>query len=199
MPRPPRVEVPHGLYHITANATHGNELFCDDTDRSRFLRLLGAVVNSFRWQCHSYCLLSTHYHLVIRIQAATLARGMQYLNGRHAQLFNRRHERRGHAVRARYYAGLVETDGHAMQVLRYVALNPVSAGICASPEEWPWSSYAATLGLAPAPAWLSTEWLLGLFADDEHLARRRYRAFVEDTAPVPTLDQPQGVRPLQGG
>jgi putative transposase len=183
MPRPPRLEAPGGLYHITTNATHGNELFCDDADRARWLRLLAAVVGTFRWQCHSYCLLSTHYHLVIRIDEATLARGMQYLNGRHARLFNKRHERRGHAHRARYYAGLIETDGHALQVLRYVAMNPVSAGLCTSPEAWPWSSYAATIGLAPVPSFLRTDWVLGLFASEERIAQRRFRAFVEDAAP----------------
>ena len=101
----------------------------------------------------------------------------------HAQLFNQRHERRGHVFRARYYAGLVETDGHALQVLRYVALNPVNAGLCARPQDWPWSSYAATAGLAPVSRCLTTEWVLGLFGIDERLARRRLRAFVEDAEP----------------
>ena len=101
MPRSPRVEVPDGLYHVTTNATNANEIFCDDADRRRWLQLLRAVVHSFRWQCHAYCLLSTHYHFAIRIEAPTLASGMQYLNGRHAQLFNQRHERRGHVFRAR--------------------------------------------------------------------------------------------------
>jgi putative transposase len=182
MPRPPRVEVPDGVYHVTANATNANEIFCDEKDRGRWLRLLRGVTYGFRWQCHAYCLLSTHYHLVIRIEEATLASGMQYLNGRHAALFNQRHERRGHVFRARYYAGLVETDAHALQVLRYVALNPVNARLGARPEDWPWSSYPATVGLVPVPGFLRTEWVLGLFGTDERLARRRFRAFVEDTA-----------------
>jgi putative transposase len=180
MPRPPRIEISDGVYHVTANATNANEIFCDDLDRSRWLQLLRGVVLGFRWQCHAYCLLGTHYHLVIRIEEQTLARGMQYLNGRHAELFNLRHERRGHVFRARYYAGLVETDAHALQVLRYVALNPVDAGLCARPQDWPWSSYAATAGFAPAPAFLNTAWALGLFGSDERLARGRFRAFVED-------------------
>lgn len=183
MPRPPRVEVPGGLYHVTANATNANEIFCDDADRRRWLQLLRAVVHSFHWQCHAYCLLGTHYHLAIRIEGPTLASGMQCLNGRHAELFNLRHERRGHVFRARYYAGLVETDGHALQVLRYVALNPVNAGLCARPQDWPWSSYAATVGLAPVPRFLTTEWVLGLFGTDERLARHRFRAFVDDEEP----------------
>jgi putative transposase len=188
MPRPPRIEVPNGVYHVTANATHDNQIFRDDADRSRWLRLLASVVDAFLWECFAYCLLSTHYHLVFRIKEPTLARGMQYLNARYAESFNRRHGRRGHAFRARYYSILVEAESHAMEVFRYVALNPVRAGLCVTAEAWAWSSFAATLGLAPAPAWLRTEWVLGLFADDPEVARHRFRAFVQQGR---TLESPQ--------
>jgi REP-associated tyrosine transposase len=180
MPRPPRIEVPNGIYHVTANATDGSQIFCDDADRRRWLRLLGAVAAVWVWDCFAYCLLSTHYHLVLRIKEPTLARGMQYLNARHAECFNRRHGRKGHVFRARYYSTLVQTDGHALAVCRYVVLNPVRAGLCTSAEEWPWSSYAATVGLTPAPTWLRTDWTLGLFAADPLIARRRFRAFIQE-------------------
>jgi putative transposase len=189
MPRPPRIEIPEGVYHVTANATHASQIFRDDADRRRWLKLLATVVDAYLWQCFAYCLLSTHFHLVFRIAEPTLARGMQYLNARYAETFNRRHGRQGHAFRARYYSILVEADSHAMEVCRYVALNPVRAGLCDSAEEWPWSSFAATVGLAKAPAWLRTEWVLGLFADDPEVARLRFRAFVEQG---PTLEPPQG-------
>jgi hypothetical protein len=64
--------------------------------------------------------------------------------------------------------------------VRYVALNPVEAGICRTPEEWPWSSFGATLGLRRAPSWLTTGWVLGLFADDAYVARRRLRDFTHN-------------------
>jgi putative transposase len=190
MPRPPRIEVPNGIYHVTANAIDGAQIFRDDADRRRWLQLLGAVADAWIWDCFAYCLLSTHYHLVLRIKEPTLARGMQYLNARHAESFNRRHEKQGHVFGARYHSTLVETDGHALELCRYVVLNPVRAGLCTSPELWPWSSYAATIGLTPTPAWLRTDWTLGLFADDPLMARRRFRAFVEEglaaTNPRPT-------------
>ena len=180
MPRPPRVEVPNGIYHVTGNAINAAQLFRDDADRRRWLRLLGAVVHDWLWDCFAYCLLSTHYHLVLRIVEPTLARGMQYLNARHAESINRRHETRGHVFRARYHSTLVQTDAHALEVCRYVVLNPVRAGLCPSPDQWPWSSFRATIGLASAPAWLRTDWTLGLFADDVATAQRRFRAFVEE-------------------
>jgi putative transposase len=182
MPRPPRIEVPGGIYHVTTNGTHADRVFRDDADRGRWLRLLDAVAADYDWECRAYCLLSTHYHLLLRIEEPTLARGMQYLNARHAESFNRRHERDGHVFGARYHSEPVETPGHALEVCRYIALNPVRAGLCASPEDWPWSSFAATVGLARAPALLKPDWVLGLFATDPAEARRRFRAFVQDGA-----------------
>lgn len=182
MARPLRVEVPDGVYHVNAGAIHGQGLFVDDVDRARWLRLLGSAVDVSRWECCAYCALGTHYHLVLRITELTLARGMQYLNARHAESFNRRHERRGHVFGARYHSTLIETESHALEVCRYVPLNPVRAGLCASPESWPWSSFAATVGLAPAPAFLRPEWVLRLFGTYPETARRRYRAFVTEAA-----------------
>jgi hypothetical protein len=57
----------------------------------------------------------------------------------------------------------------------------VVAGLCRVPEQWPWSSLGATLGLRRAPSWLTTTWVLGLFADDVYVARRRLREFVNGT------------------
>jgi putative transposase len=180
MPRPPRIEVAGGVYHLNAVATHGGQIFRDDADRARWVSLLGTVVEMFRWECFMYCALSTHFHLVIRIDEPTMARGMQYLNARHAESFNHRYGRRGHAFGARYHSALVETASHALEVCRYVPLNPVRAGLCRSPEEWPWSSFAATVGLRRGPAWLKSDWVLGLFATDPVRARERYRRFVAE-------------------
>jgi putative transposase len=180
MPRLPRIEVPGGVYHINAGATHGGQIFRDDSDRSRWLSLLGTVVEECRWECFMYCALSTHFHLVIRIEDSTMARGMQYLNARHAESFNHRYGRRGHAFGARYHSELVETASHALEVCRYVPLNPVRAGLCRAPEEWQWSSFAATVGLRRGPRWLKPDWVLRLFATDLELARERYRKFVSE-------------------
>ena len=199
VPRAPRIEVAGGVYHVNTVAVHAADLHFDDEDRRRWRRLLASVVKSFRWTCCAYCLLSNHYHLVVRIEMPNLARGMQHFNGRHAQLLNRRYKRRGHLFGARYHAELLKRDSHALEVCRYVPLNAVRAGLAATPADWPWSSYAATVGLVPVPSFLDTSWVLGLFGTDPEVARRRYRAFVADGLERLTLNPPQGVRPLEGG
>ena len=100
--------------------------------------------------CHAYCLMENHYHLLVETPRANLDDAMQRLNGTYAMRFNRHHERSGHVFQGRYGAKLIIDDDYAFTVVRYIAANPVQAGVCAAPEEWPWSSYAATAGLVAA-------------------------------------------------
>jgi hypothetical protein len=96
-----------------------------------------------------------------------------------ARWFNNRYGTKGHVFDRRYGARLVLGTGHFLETVRYIALNPVEAGACALPEEWPWSSYAGTLGLAPLPPFVGTGELLSYFGHDAN-ARARLRAFVDD-------------------
>jgi REP element-mobilizing transposase RayT len=157
-------------------------IFVDDTDRVRYLRLLGRVVEVTGWRCLAYCLMGNHVHLLIETPRPNLGAGMQRLHGRYAQGFNRRHETVGHTFQGRYGSTRVRTDEQLLQTARYVALNPVEAGLCATAQEWPWSSYRLTVGDGRgAPAWLDATRLL------EHVhrgaagasdARKRFAAFV---------------------
>jgi hypothetical protein len=96
-----------------------------------------------------------------------------------ARWFNNRYGTKGHVFDRRYGARLIAGDEHLQEVVRYIALNPVEAGCCDLPEQWPWSSYAGVLGLAPRPPIVDVEELLSHFGDAED-ARARLRAFVED-------------------
>jgi putative transposase len=133
------------------------------------------------WVCGAYCLMTTHYHLLIRTPEADLARGMQEINSWYAQEFNRRYGLEGHVFFRRYHSVMIEREGHLLEIGRYMPSNPVRAGLCQRAEDWPWSSYPALLGLSPPPSFLSPGWLLELFGRDLRRARNRYRAFVEDS------------------
>lgn len=180
MPRPPRVQVPGAAYHVTARAIAGHLLFEEKSDWQLFLTLLTKVVARHDWVCGLYCLMPTHYHLVVRTPNADLARGIQLLNSCYAQGFNRRHGLEGHAFLRRYHSVMIEREGHLFELCRYLPRNPVEADLCAKAEDWLWSSYPALLGLCPCPAFLSPGWFLDLFGRDRESARRRLRAFVED-------------------
>lgn len=83
-------------------------IYRDDTDRSRFLDILAKVVERYEIRCHAYCLMPTHYHLLIETPKANLSAAAKYLSGVYALRWNRRHERVGHVFQGRFKAQLVE-------------------------------------------------------------------------------------------
>lgn len=180
MARPPRIEVPGGTYHVGARGNRGCRIYVDDYERKVFLKLLERIVARYRWNCLSYCLMSNHYHLVVRIQGGGLSAGMRELNGEFACFTNVRHDLEGHLFRNRFWSELIESEAHMLETSRYVVLNPVRAQLCKRPERWRWSSYRACMGLDFTPAFLETSELLRLFGPSPQRARRAYAAFVRD-------------------
>lgn len=188
MGRPNRVQAAGAIYHVTARGNRGQSLYYDNDDRRRFLGISSVAIAEEEWKCHGFCLLTNHFHFLLTTKHANLARGMHRLNSTYANSFNRRHRKQGHLLERRYFSGLVETDAHFLDVIRYMALNPVRAGICARPEDWQWSSYRAALGLVPKPDFLSLDAVLGQFSEDPIQAGHKLRAFVEQELELP-LDE----------
>ena len=180
MARPLRLEHPGALWHVTARGNERGDVFRDDADRREFLSVLGRTVAIYGWRLHAYVLMGNHYHLLVETPEPTLSRGMRDLNGVTTQRFNRRHGRTGHLFEGRFKAILVEREAHLLELARYLVLNPVRSGLARTPAGWPWSSYKATAGLAEAPEWLETGWLLEVFGRRPAEARRRYATFVAE-------------------
>ena len=178
MSRPPRLEYPGAVWHVTARGNERRDVFRDDADRELFLSILGRTVELFRWKLHAWVLMGNHYHLLVETPEPTLSRGMRQLGGLYTQAFNRRHRRAGHLFQGRFKSVLVEKESHLLELCRYLVLNPVRAGAATSARAWRWSSYRATTGLTAAPAWLETEWTLRQFGASRRKAEERYRAFV---------------------
>jgi len=180
MARPLRLEFPDAIYHVTARGNAQSAVFHDDEDRELFLVCLGEVVVRFGWLCHAYCLMDNHYHLLIETPDGNLSLGMRQLNGVYTQRFNRRHGRVGHLFQGRFKAIVVDRDSYLLELCRYVVLNPIRAAMVKHIEQYPWSSYPATMGLAACPDWISTDWLLGQFGKRRAIAQRRYADFVAE-------------------
>lgn len=153
MPRPPRVHVPNGVWHVTHRATDSEVLFRDTEDFRTFLQLLGATAAWARWALHDYCLMTNHLHLVIQTPLPTLPSGMRRLMSTHVTELNALYGRRGALVQGRYKARLVDTDDYWSSCLKYVAHNPVEAGLCERVEDWPWGSCARRLNRSLADVW----------------------------------------------
>ena len=179
MARYPRIHIPGGVYHVMLRGNGGQEIFLDPGDGTRFLELLAEGTARFGFLCHGYCLMPNHVHLVLQAGAAPLSAAMQNLAFRYTRHVNRRERRIGHLFQGRYKAILVDADSYLLQLVRYVHLNPVRAGLCEAPQAWRWSGHRAYLGRAAAP-WLTTDRVLSLLAPREDDARAAYRAFVAD-------------------
>lgn len=185
MARPLRVEYPGACYHITSRGNAKQAIFRDDADREVLLRILDSAVKRFGWDVFAYCFMGNHYHVLLQTPVPNLSRGMKQVNGVYTQRFNRRHDRIGHLFQGRYGAILVERETYLLELVRYISLNPVRAGMVSSAEQWRWSSHRAHAGLAAAPDWLRTQPILERFSADPASAPLRYREFVAEGAGLP--------------
>jgi putative transposase len=187
MARPLRLEFPGAIYHITSRGDRQEAIYEDDADRQQWLDILSRVCERYNWRVHAYCLMGNHYHIVLETADGNLSKGMRHLNGVYTQHFNRQHNRVGHVYQGRYKAILVEKDGYLLELSRYVVLNPVRARMIKTMDEWHWSSYLATIGKLPLPAWLEVEWLLSQFSLQRNRARGRYIDFVREGIGLPPV------------
>ena len=172
MPRGPRVEAPGAIHHVVAKGNAGHAIVLNDTDRRAFLERLGGTVEKHRWSCLAYCLLDNHFHLIVETPEPNLGVGMQWLKSAYAQDFNHRHDRRGHLFGGRFYSVAFQRNAHLVQAIIYVLLNPVRAGVVDCPEDWPWSSFGATVGLRPPPVFLQIASVLELIDPRPDVARK---------------------------
>ena len=139
--RPHRYQPAGGMFHITTRGNRQKSVYWDDADRRLFLRIYRRVLRQERWDQLGWCLMSNHYHLIVATPTESLARGMQMLNGLYARRFNARHLFEGHLFERRYDSRFIDSDEQLEETVRYVAFNPVRAGLCESPVDWPWSSF----------------------------------------------------------
>ena len=190
MARDLRLEAPDVLYHVGSRGVEKRPIFdCAHCDREYFLGLLGKVVRKFVWRVHAYCLMGNHFHLVLDTPNANLSVGMQYLKGQYAQWFNAVLGREGALFERRYWSRIALSEAYVLELSRYVVLNPVRAGWARRPDEWPWSSYQATVGLDGVPAFLTVDPVLDLFGGGRS-GCVRYAQFVGEAIGVPSSDEP---------
>lgn len=179
MARPLRLLVANGIYHVTARGIARSTIHGDDRDRRVFFRVLERTISRFDWRCLSYCLMPNHFHLLIRTPEPNLSRGIAQLKSVYAQAYNRRHERVGPLFAGRYGGRLIQQDRHLLEVFRYIALNPVTANLCAAPSAWAWSGHAALAGQRQAYRWHAVEEARAWFKSPQSIdGVSGYREFV---------------------
>ena len=195
-----RPQAPELIRHVMSRGNGRMAIFLDDRDYRQFVYCLGEVVLEYRLQCWNYCLMPNHYHVTLQPTQPNLSAALQRLNGWYATWWNKRHDRVGHVFQGRFKDQIVDKDSYMLTLSRYVVLNPVRASLVERPEDWPWSSYRATVGLGPAPAFLAALSTLRLWGDDdEAVLRSRFAGFIAsqpDDAPL--VDQIRSTERILG-
>ena len=178
MPRAPRDLAP-GIQHVGVSAAGSALYFHDDLDRAIWLRLFVSTVSRYRWRCVAVCLLSTHWHAIVETPDDSLASGMHRLVGGYSRRFNARHVRAGYLVRGRYWSRRKESPAAVLEAYRYVARNPVAAGMVDRPEDWSWSSYGTTVRVSDTFGFVDASDVLGEFGTKRAEQIQGLRRFVE--------------------
>ena len=138
--RPPRSLLPpSGIYHVTGRGVARCAIFHDDADRRLFLGRLRLLAAELELECHVYCLMTNHFHLLTDTSLVKLSTAMHRLLGPYAQRFNVKYARVGHLFQERFHARFVADDAQFERTFEYIRNNPVAAELCATADDWPWT------------------------------------------------------------
>jgi REP element-mobilizing transposase RayT len=180
MPRKSRIDAPGALHHIVARGIERKAIFRDDRDRDSFLKRLGNNLMESRTPCYAWALLWNHFHLLLRTGATPISTVMRRVLTGYAVDFNRRHHRHGHLFQNRFKSILCQEDQYLLELVRYIHLNPLRAGIVKglkSLGRYPYCGHSRLLGKGES-IWQETDYILRLFATTVSTGRRRYLKFV---------------------
>ncbi|MDD4869902.1 MAG: transposase [Kiritimatiellae bacterium] len=202
MSRPLRVDVEGGWYHVSARGIERRRIFHEQKYYAHFLELMGLMSERYGVEVHAYCLMSNHYHLIIRTPHANASRSIQWLNVSYSAWYNAKRQRVGHVFQGRFNSVLIDCEGAwLLTASEYLHLNPVrTAGMGLVKKEtlaesrgfreptdeevrkrleklrqYRWSSYGAYTGYTSKPGWLHTEVILGRCG-----GKNRYRKYVQE-------------------
>jgi len=172
---------------VIARGCRGAPIYYDDGDYKSFLRLLEENSSQLNARIHAYCLMTTHFHLVVEVGSVPLSKLMHAVLHRHASCINRTYGFHGHLFGDRFWSKPCDSDAQALATVGYIHLNPCRAGITQYPERYPWSTHRAYLGTSEIE-WVSTS-LLDLFSADRGRAHEQYARFVDDSLAQPFRDR----------
>ncbi len=178
MPRPLRIEYENAYYHVMNRGRRQEDIFHSEEYFQYFLLTLEEAHQRFGLQILCYCLMSNHYHLLVKTPEANLGRAMRHINGVYTQRHNRLHKTDGSLFRGRYKSIVVEEESYQLQLSRYIHRNPLEAGMVEKLDDYPWSSYQHYISKKTSPIWLYTNEVLSQLSMKRKV-QDKYRAYVE--------------------
>jgi REP element-mobilizing transposase RayT len=169
------------LHHVIVRGIERKKIFRSDYDRHNFVNRLSELIPETRTDCFAWALIPNHFHLLLRTGSVPIAVLMHRLLTGYAGWFNRKYKRHGQLFQNRYKSILCQEDIYLKELVRYIHLNPLRAGLVADMKELDrhlWCGHSAVMNKT-VRSWQNTDYVYGLFSDRKRLARKNYRAFVE--------------------
>jgi putative transposase len=182
MPRHARLDAPGVLHHIMIRGIEKGLIFRDDGDRNRFVERMGTICADTRTPCYAWALLGNHAHLLLKTGAAPLHTVMARLLTGYAVTFNKKYNRHGQLFQNRYKSILCQEDAYLIELVCYIHLNPIRAGLVKDVpglSRYPYSGHAPLVGKA-SYSWQDVDYVLPYFGPSLKTARERYVASMEE-------------------
>jgi len=179
MGRPLRINYPGAFYHVTSRGNERKSIYQTNRDYEKFMGYLESATERYGANIHCFCLMTNHYHLLLETPRGNLESILHHINTAYTNYFNAKKRRSGHLFQGRYRAILVEKDLYALELSRYIHLNPVRAGILKNPIQYPWSSYSSYCSKKNKWDWLKRGFILAQVSKKLGKAIRGYRDYVQ--------------------
>ena len=183
MPRPLRIQYPNAWYHVMNRGRRGESIFQGKEDYLCFIDLLKEMAEMWRLRVGAYCLMPSHYHLLVQTPDANLSRCMRHLNSVYTQRFNKSHLTKGQLLRGRYKSILVEPESCLLELMRYIHRNPLETRVADRLDKYPWSSHKGYISRAKKWDWVYKHFILSLFSHDKADSLKRYKTFISRETP----------------
>lgn len=186
MPRGERQDEPGAWHHVFNRGLARRTLFEADSDGRAFLALIARCARNRRIEVHAYCLMATHFHLLLRSVDGNLSDSMQWVQNQYVRWFNRRRRRDGPLMRGRFGSRRADSLTYRRHLVTYIDFNPVEAGLVPAPALYRHGS-AWHYARASGPPWLTRDWVeaeVGAILDPAASRAERYaRRFGEPLTP----------------
>ncbi len=184
MPRKARIDAPGAVHHIIIRGIERRKIFRSDLDYEDFIERLAGIVNESQTQCLVWALIPNHIHLLLRTGRVPIATVMQRLLTGYAVRFNRKYRRHGQLFQNRYKSILCQEDPYLKELVRYIHLNPLRAGLVKDLnglERFNWCGHGVLTGKRKND-WQEIKGVLKHFGKRRISAIRSYREFASKGA-----------------
>ena len=181
MPRKARIDAPGALHHVIVRGIERGKIFRSDYDRKNFLNRFGKLIPETQTDCFAWALIPNHVHLLLRTGLVPISLLMRRLLTGYAVWFNKKYRRHGQLFQNRYKSILCQEDPYLKELVRYIHLNPLRAGLVEDMkklDKHPWCGHSVLMNKTKQ-AWQNVDYVYGLFSEEKRMARTRYRVYVE--------------------